>query len=507
MKVAMWKAFVALMVAFVALLAAPKPARAQSAGCQYIVQGAVLTAGQWNFCFQQKQDNLGFPAVNKNGDAMIGPFQTVGATTGHAGFTIAPGVAPTSPNNGDIWETSTGLFARVNGSTAQLLTGAGVVPFVSLPPGSLDTVLGYFGSTTANAIAVPNCSNALNYSTSTHTFSCNTITGTGTVTSVTPGNGLVSSTTAGCSQAAITTTGTLSGANCVDARTTTTETINDSDRAKLVTFNNASAVAASIAQAGAASNFQAGWFTTLKNIGAGTVTLTATTSTIDGSTQTPTLLQGESTQLFSDGTNYFTGPRLNSARRLSVFTASGTFTPPAGVYWVQYDMWGGGGGSGGASGGNDGAGGGAGAHCGGTAQVTPGTGVTVTVGAAGSAGLSTPTAGGNGGNTSIAFAAGTITAQGGSGSAAATSAVNGGAGGVCTGSPPISEAGGSGQSNNYVGAGSTAIGAGGAAASGGGNSNYNGGAIVGNFPGGGASGTANTLGGAAGGGGEVKIWY
>ena len=38
------------------------------------------------------------------------------ATNG-AGFNIAHGVAPTSPVNGDIWTTTAGLFARINGST------------------------------------------------------------------------------------------------------------------------------------------------------------------------------------------------------------------------------------------------------------------------------------------------------------------------------------------------------------------------------------------------------
>jgi hypothetical protein len=46
---------------------------------------------------------------------------TVGAsTTGGALWNLAPGVAPTSPNNGDVWTTSVGVFSRVNGVTQQL---------------------------------------------------------------------------------------------------------------------------------------------------------------------------------------------------------------------------------------------------------------------------------------------------------------------------------------------------------------------------------------------------
>lgn len=59
-----------------------------------------------------------------------------------------------------------------------------------LATGSLDTAIGYWGSTTASALAVNNCTGALTYSTSTHTFGCNTTSGTGTVTSVTCGTGL-----------------------------------------------------------------------------------------------------------------------------------------------------------------------------------------------------------------------------------------------------------------------------------------------------------------------------
>lgn len=46
-----------------------------------------------------------------------GEVLTPASATGGAGLNIAPGVAPTSPNNGDVWTTSSGLFARIAGST------------------------------------------------------------------------------------------------------------------------------------------------------------------------------------------------------------------------------------------------------------------------------------------------------------------------------------------------------------------------------------------------------
>ena len=37
-----------------------------------------------------------------------------------AGVNLSPGTAPSSPNNGDVWTTSGGLFARIGGSTEQI---------------------------------------------------------------------------------------------------------------------------------------------------------------------------------------------------------------------------------------------------------------------------------------------------------------------------------------------------------------------------------------------------
>ena len=93
--------------------------------------------------------------------------------------------------------------------------------------------------------------------------------------------------------------------SAVRATTTTSEALANSDQNKLVTFSNGSAVAATIAQAGSGGNFAAGWVVSLKNLGAGTVTLTPATSTVDGAA-TVTLTTGQGLDLYSDGTNYFT---------------------------------------------------------------------------------------------------------------------------------------------------------------------------------------------------------
>lgn len=88
----------------------------------------------------------------------------------------------------------------------------------------------------------------------------------------------------------------------VNAQVGTTYTVLGSDRSKLVTLKNASAIAVTLPQAGA--SFPAGWIAKFSNQGAGTATITPTTSTINGAASF-TLLTGQWIDIVSDGTNYF----------------------------------------------------------------------------------------------------------------------------------------------------------------------------------------------------------
>lgn len=335
------------------------------------------------------------------------------------------------------------------------------------------------------------------YNSTTDQFEMVVPAGAGTVTSISPGSGITSDVTAAAPGSAITGAGTLSAARLVNAQTGTTYTVLDGDRGKLVTLSNAASIAVTLPQAGAASAFSSGWFAWFRNLGAGVVTITPTTSTIGGSASI-TLNQGDAVQVVSDGTNYqISGVQRATFSRMQVFTASGTFTPPADCYLVDVEVWGAGGGSGGTDGSNRGAGGGGGGYGRQIVAVTPGTGVTVTIGAAGTAGTAAPGAGGNGGTSSF----GSYSATGGSGSAAATGAINGGAGG--TSSMTFNVTGSAGQANNYV-AGATAAGAGGGS--------YGSGQVFPTAPaiapGGGAYGNANvSAAGAAGAAGRVVVWY
>ena len=71
----------------------------------------------------------------------LGKVNTVAATTASAGLNVPHGVAPTTPVNGDIWSTASGLFSRINGSTQQYPTLSANNTF--------SNASGTFGSSTA----------------------------------------------------------------------------------------------------------------------------------------------------------------------------------------------------------------------------------------------------------------------------------------------------------------------------------------------------------------------
>lgn len=89
----------------------------------------------------------------------------------------------------------------------------------------------------------------------------------------------------------------------VRAVTGTTDTILAADRGKLVTYSNAGAIAVTVPQA--TGSFTTPYIVDIENLGVGAVTLTPTTSTVDGAA-TLVLQQHQGVKLSSDGTNWFT---------------------------------------------------------------------------------------------------------------------------------------------------------------------------------------------------------
>jgi hypothetical protein len=95
----------------------------------------------------------------------------------------------------------------------------------------------------------------------------------------------------------------MDGVRGTRAVTTTTDTINNSDLGYVVTYSNAAAVAVSLAQASVSNLFMDGWGVWTQNLGAGAVTITPATSTING-VSTLVLAQNMGAMIWSDGTNY-----------------------------------------------------------------------------------------------------------------------------------------------------------------------------------------------------------
>ncbi len=201
-----------------------------------------------------------------------------------------------------------------------------------------------------------------------------------------------------------------------------------------------------------------------------------------------------------------------------------TWTAPAGVISVQAECWGGGEGGGGAPGAlGRGTHGGVG---GGYARknsivVIPGNNYTVTVGAAGTAGIATGSTEGPGGDSWFSTT-GTVLGAGGNGSGGTAQVGDVTFSGGTSPDPTLGNLGGSGGGSsagtsaggfNGTAGGATAGSSGGLAPSGGGNGGHGGtnitdaGLTAGSAPGGGGGGGGNQADGAAGAAGQVVLTY
>ncbi|EKN67507.1 phage tail protein [Schinkia azotoformans] len=58
--------------------------------------------------------------VRKDGDIFTGKVTFPAGVIGEASLNLPHGVAPSSPENGDLWTTTSGLFVRLNGTTRTL---------------------------------------------------------------------------------------------------------------------------------------------------------------------------------------------------------------------------------------------------------------------------------------------------------------------------------------------------------------------------------------------------
>lgn len=99
-----------------------------------LTQGQKLTPAQWNNLFASKQDTLGYTPLNTAGGVMTGRLITAAPGASTSGLNLVPGSTPASPSNGDLWVTSSGFFARVNGVTIGPIGGASASSFAASAP-------------------------------------------------------------------------------------------------------------------------------------------------------------------------------------------------------------------------------------------------------------------------------------------------------------------------------------------------------------------------------------
>lgn len=207
---------------------------------------------------------------------------------------------PSLTNTGDpLWK----LAGKVNANEAQLysmfgvsgvLKGNGAVPN-ALTQATAADLIGLWSGTPGANICVGSQGALIACGSSLASTANQTVIGNGSGTTAVP----VALTLSGN---LVATPSGLTTSQSINAQVGTSYVIVASDAGKLLTFNNAASTAVTLAQAGT-TGFFGGFSVDLQNRGAGGITLTPTTSTINGGT-TLTLAQNTGCTITSDGTNY-----------------------------------------------------------------------------------------------------------------------------------------------------------------------------------------------------------
>src|SRR6516165_12285719 len=215
---------------------------------------------------------------------------TISPTSGASVASLALGHANTwsgvqSFTNGDL-----SLLGATSGNTlleATAVAGAGTVATF---PANTGTVAELNLAQTWSAVQTFSASNGIVYSGATvgTQVACIGLDGSNNLVknAAACGLGTVTSISAGCGTSSggspITTTGTIFAAEVPNLRAGTTYTIANADCGTLNNFSNAAAIAVTLPQAGSGGNFANGWYNDVCSIGAGTATITPTTSTVGG---------------------------------------------------------------------------------------------------------------------------------------------------------------------------------------------------------------------------------
>jgi hypothetical protein len=132
-----------------------------------------------------------FVAIDQNGK-----INTIPSVTASAGFNVPHGAAPTTPVNGDIWTTTGGLFARINGFTKTYANYNDASVF-SNPNQTLGSSTATGTINVGTGATVSGSTRTINIGTASAAGSTNAINiGGGSGTSTTTLNGTVNATTA-----------------------------------------------------------------------------------------------------------------------------------------------------------------------------------------------------------------------------------------------------------------------------------------------------------------------
>jgi hypothetical protein len=144
------------VLASAALLLSIIGALAQSPPSPAFSYKYIPTPGQWNSYFQAKQDYLGYTPFSNAGGALSGPLTTTASTAAAAGFTIPPGAPPNTPINGNMWLTSSGLYAYINGATVGPFAPSSSSAFVATAPLAVVVASGVVTYSMTNGTSVAN---------------------------------------------------------------------------------------------------------------------------------------------------------------------------------------------------------------------------------------------------------------------------------------------------------------------------------------------------------------